>query len=106
MKKLWCVLVAALLLLGIWGCSQGKYKEADFLGKTSLEIEEKFGKFEQIFSRADTDGLYRNCACGYITKDAVRGFLGTDPPEYFLVYFDSDGIAYECRKNIPGGWGG
>ena len=42
------------------------------------------------------DGLYCNCACGYLIKPKKVGYLGTTPPEYFMIFFDETGVAKHC----------
>ena len=40
-----------------------------------------------------------------MTKRGVQGLLGTPTDEFFMIYFDSDGIACEIKENVarPGG---
>ena len=103
------ILIATLLvsiLFVICGCESPKpYDPNDFIGLTSTQIIEKFGRFDQLTMPASPDGLYRNCGCGYIVTPAQKGYLGTTPPELFVIYFDENGIAYECNYET-GGWGG
>ena len=93
--------IVVLLLLGVLlitvfsGCS--KYTEDDFLGLTSLEIIEKYGDFDRKRGTPDEDGLYRDCACGYLISEKETNFFGTTPPEYFMIYFDENGIADWCN---------
>lgn len=97
------VILTAVLLLVLTGCKP--YYAEDFIGMTSQEIIEQYGEFDHTHNSPGADRLYRNTMCGYIVKDAAVGFLGTDPPEYFLIHFGSDGIAYKCTYEA-GGWGG
>ncbi len=87
------------------GCSQTKYNEDDFLGLTSKEIQERYGKFDNVRNNPDDDGLYKLCRCGYIVKPAQKGFWGKTEPELFMISFDANGIAYKCvyEIGIPGG---
>ena len=94
-----------MLLFSFLGCTKSQYSESDFIGLTSKEIVEKYGDFDHRRSNPSDDGLYRNCGCGYMVKEAKVGFLGTTPPEYFMVYFDGEGIAYRCAYE-EGGIGG
>lgn len=72
------------------------YSEEDMIGLTSAEIIEKFGEFDRKNGKPDPDGLYRHCGCGYLVAPAKVGFLGTTPPEYFMIVFDDDGVAIRC----------
>jgi len=97
------VLVSISLGLSLVGCS-AKYKEEDFIGKTSAEIISQYGTFDCIGVPASVDGLYRNCQCGYTMKEPQKGFLGTSPEILFFISFDENGIATECSKGYrPGG---
>ena len=97
-----CAVVVLLLVLSSCTCSQ--YDESDFLGKTSSQIEEVFGRFHCVGKDADEDGLYRNTTCGYTLCEPKVGFFGTDPEVLFLVFFDENGIARSCYQgHRPGG---
>ena len=100
MKKLYLVitlLLAAAVLLS--GCTKEKFKEDDerIIGLTSLQIIEKYGDFDRKQKQPDKNGLYVNCACGYLISEEKVGFLGTTPPKYFMIYFDYKGVADLCR---------
>ena len=90
------------LFIRLW---EKTYSEADFIGLSSQEITNKYGDFDNTRNRPSPDGLYRNCGCGYMVTEARKGFLGTTPPEYFMIYFDENGIAYRCAYE-EGGIGG
>lgn len=101
------LLIIVLLLLSSPGCTNNRryYNENDFIGLNSKEIIEKYGDFDVTLDHPNADGLYYHCRCGYITVESKTGYLGTTPPEYFMIYFDESGIAYECNYE-NGGWGG
>lgn len=85
---------------------RGSFDKEWIIGKTSAEIEQRYGIFDiSMMPLGDGDVLYRNCGCGYLTKKGVQGLLGTPADEYFMIYFDSDGIACEIKENVarPGG---
>lgn len=85
---------------------RGSFDKEWIIGKTSAEIEQKYGAFDiSMIPLDDGDVLYRNCGCGYMTKRGVQGLLGTPTDEFFMIYFDSDGIACEIKENVarPGG---
>ena len=91
-----------MIMCFLFGCA--KYEANDFIGKTSTEIEAQYGKFDCCLMPSDTDGLYRNCRCGYTIREPRVGFLGTDPEILFFIYFDANGIAHDTSKDYrPGG---
>lgn len=98
MRKLY-VLLALLLAVTIYlsCCNQVKFKEDEIIGLTSSQIIDKYGAFDRKQGSPEPDGLYHNCACGYLIEEEKKGFLGTTPPKFFMIYFDNDGIAYWCR---------
>lgn len=98
MRRLY-VLLSILLVAAVCfsSCNKERYKEEDIVGLTASEIVEEYGDFDRKQGYPDADGLYRNCACGYLISEEKKGVLGTTPPEYFMIYFDDDGIAYWCR---------
>ena len=90
MKKPLIVLLCVLVVVALVGVlafaiykGRNPYDPDDFIGLTSVEIVEKHGKFDHRHSSPSPDGLYRNTMCGYIVKEAVVGFLGTYPLEYY-----------------------
>ena len=95
-KRIICVFLALTLVL-LAGCSKTRFKENDIIGLTSAEIVEKYGEFDRPQGKLGEDGLYRNCACGYLISEAKTGYLGTTPPEYFMITFDENGIACYCK---------
>lgn len=96
MKK-FCILFALVIasLFCLSSCSK-KYSEDDFIGLTSKQIVEKYGDFDRKQGSPNDEGLYSDCACGYLISEAEKGFFGTTPPEYFMIYFDANGIAHYC----------
>ena len=104
MKRLICVILAIGLVLIFSSCATAKYRESDFIGKTSAEIEAEFGAFDCCQNHAGADGIYRNASCGYTIREPRKVFLGTDPEILFFISFDENGIAYKCYEGYrPGG---
>lgn len=97
MKRILAIVLLTLLILCVFSGCEKKYSEDEIIGLTSIEIVEKYGDFDRTQGFPDEDGLYRDCACGYIISEKRVGFLGTTPPEYFMIYFDEDGVANWCR---------
>ena len=77
-----------------------RIREKDVIGLTSLEIEEKYGKFYYRLSgdkKRGEDGLYRNTTCGYMLKENN----GHHYEWGFFITFDENGIAIEAYENYP-----
>lgn len=74
-----------------------KYKESEIIGLNSSEIIEKYGEFDRPQGEPGEDGLYRKCSCGYLVAEKRVGFLGSTPPEYFMIDFDENGLPTHCR---------
>lgn len=91
-KYLTSALVFGLLCLTLVSCSS-KYREENLVGNTSEEIINVYGPFDFMTMDPSEDGLYRNCRCGYTTKEARVGFLGTSDEEMIFIIFDENGIA-------------
>ena len=106
--------VLALIVGIVLACCQFKYLEYkkdymefkdNVLGKTSAEVEEIYGKFDNAGMRRGDDGLFRSTRCSYIVIEKRVGFLGTTPPWVISIGFDSNGVAYRvCFEQ--GGFGG
>lgn len=88
------LLLALLLAAALPGC--GAYRERNFLGRTSAEIEAEYGAFDCCMMPPYEDGLFRGTRCGYIVKEAQIGFFGTSPEEIYFITFDENGVAVSC----------
>jgi hypothetical protein len=109
------ILIALAVAIGaILAFCQYRYAESkneylrfqdSVLGKTSAEVEELYGEFDNSGMRRGEDGLFRSTRCSYIVIPERVGFLGTTPPWVISVSFDADGIAQSvCFEQ--GGFGG
>lgn len=104
MRKLLAYTLLLVFLLSFTGCGDKRFLEADFIGKSSAQIEAEFGSFDCLGNVPDTDGLFRNTSCGYTLRAPSVGFLGTEPEVLFYISFDEYGIAYKCYEGYrPGG---
>ena len=99
-RGLVALLCAAMVLLNLFSlCSCGgkyKYDKEWILGKTSSEIEERYGEFDRKPRQGsiyEKDGNYYNAQAGYLLKEERVGYLGTDPAEYYMIWFDEYGQA-------------
>lgn len=105
LKRLGTIICCLCLMLALVGCSE-KYSEEDIIGKTSDEIIRTYGEFDGIIGIdvPDVNGVYRNCECGYTIEESKQGFFGSSDEILFYIYFDENGIAYDCEKSPrPGG---
>lgn len=103
-KKISLFIMLCITLISISACSKSKYKQDDFVGKTSKEIVKQYGEFDCTGMKADTDGVYKNTSCGYTIKEESKGFIDKHPEQLFFIRFDENGVATECYEdNRPGG---
>lgn len=106
MKRFIAFTLVMVLIISFVSCTKLKYAEEDIIGLNSQEVIDKYGEFDYVEGpRPGEDGIYRNACGGYIVKEEHVGYLGTTPPDFFMIYFDSEGIAYKCNVE-RGGWGG
>ena len=94
------LLAVLLSLITLFSCSKDdawKYNEQWIKGKTYEEIIERYGEFDYIQNPGRV--------AGYRTKEAEKGFFGTSPEEFYMIYFDSEGYAVGTRHPAyrPGG---
>ena len=122
MKKFLCIslvvilviaLVIALFAVALLAVFKGpelyyrlKYREEKIIGMSSQEVVEKYGKFDRP-ALLEAPGLWKNCKCGYRIKEAGVGLFGDwdVASEYFMIYFNEEGIAYKCEVEY-GEWRG
>lgn len=103
------VFLLLLLLFCLSGCG---YDEEWILGKTSAEIQEKYGTFYKVTLlpygdpiEVNENVIYQNAIAYYLIEEERVGWLGTYPEEYFVIRFDENGKAVDCREEL-GGKGG
>ena len=70
------------------------YIDSWIIGKNSDQIQKLYGEFDKKGKSINQDGLYYDCVCGYYTRKNENGF------KLYLIYFDSDGIAYLTETEI------
>ncbi len=99
-----CLLVLCVAVL-LSACTQHPYDEEWVIGKTSAEIEEKYGKFDRREWDYREDGLLYGTDAGYILKESRVFWFGKTMEELFVVRFNQEGIAISCGF-APGNWGG
>lgn len=101
------ILISFLLctVLLFSACKQHHYDAEWIIGKTSAEIEEKYGKFDRKEWDYQEDGLLYGTDAGYIIKESRQSWYGKTTEELFVVRFNQEGIAISCEIT-PGNWGG
>ena len=80
-----------------------KYDERWIIGKTHDQIIERYGEFDSYLTITSPNGKFLYDQGNYILKPQKVGFLGTEPPTYFEIKFNQEGIAYECSEEIAKG---
>ena len=103
MKKIICAVLLFTLLLTLCACKEdtGIYDPNWIIGKTSLEVEERYGEFYQPSILRSSDGLFRNTACHYLLRERPMFFCDVEIT-LFSIYFNENGIAYEwCTQLGP-----
>lgn len=101
------LLIITLLssILSFASCSdkiKSKYDDDFVIGNSIDAIIEEYGKFNVIFHFEDGITIQR---AGYVIKKGKTGFFGTDVDTYYMIMFNTDGIATETWQE-EGGWGG
>ncbi len=99
------ILLVCLFAMLFSACSKHPYDEEWILGKTSAEIEAKYGSFDRQGNYRQEDGKFYSCRVGYIIKESRVSFFGRTTEELFIIHFNAEGIAYSCEIG-PGNWGG
>ena len=105
MKKIIGFSLLITLLFTLCACREdtGMYEPDWIIGKTSLEVEERYGEFYQPSILRSSDGLFRNTACHYLLREKPT-FFGDVEITLFSITFDENGIAYEwCTQLGPMG---
>lgn len=105
-KTLIAILLTVTLMVCFSACSPSYEYDPDWIiGKTSKEVVERYGQFDNTTMLPHEDGLYYSSICSYIIVEARVRFLGTTPPQLFSIGFNSKGIAHRCFEET-GGKGG
>lgn len=107
MKKALLFVLTLVMVTSLFaGCSQDtadQYDDEWIIGKTSKEIEEKYGAFEIRQAEAEEDGLYHSTGCGYHLERGYDFFGHRKQPEkHYVISFDQNGIAYKTETYNAG----
>ncbi|NCA92520.1 hypothetical protein EOM82_04625 [bacterium] len=98
-------IIITILIVSFSSCSdkiKSIYDDDFIIGNTMDAIIEKYGDFDVTFTSGG--GTYISTA-GYIIKEVKTGYFGTDVYTYYMIRFNTDGIATETWQE-KGGWGG
>lgn len=98
-------LLFALAIISVCSCSHsgaGKLYDKDWIiGKTSSEVEERYGKSDICLDKTKTGDNYVETGCGYLTGQKLKGLFGTSTDEFLMIFFDADGVAYGIEEDYP-----
>ena len=107
-NKLFLSFVLVVIALTLLASCSDKFKYGYdtkwIIGKKSSEIVERYGEFDTCTGIPEDcfiDGEWRKCGLGYKTFEGTAGFLGTPPDEYYMIWFDSEGIAKRVETDVP-----
>ena len=92
---LFVVITAILLCFSSCG-TKYKYDADEVVGLTSIQVVEKYGDFDWK-GYPNAEGLYCDGRCGYLITPASKGLFGSPYPEYFMIYFNENGVATFAR---------
>lgn len=81
--------------------AKGSYDQDWIIGKTSQEIEDRYGKFDICLNEEKIEKNYFETGCGYLTKEQEKGAFGTSSDEFLMIFFDANGVAYRIEENYP-----
>lgn len=114
-----CILLMLSLILVVffyYHPTYYKFNDRFIIGSSIDEIVERYGPFDGIdFNNREAYDKYAEtkeysinevCSIRYSAREKVVDFLGTTPPVYYEIFFDSlDGIATRVSL-VNGGKGG
>lgn len=115
-KKYLIFIVIVILLASLTSCSVNKfidksymYDSKQIIGRSSEEIQSKYGIFDFTDVKLNEKGSYCDGWCGYLTANGINDIdfymlIAPTYDEYYLIHFDKNGLAdtIEKRANIKG----
>ena len=101
------ITLAIIIIVGIyWYMHPTHYLYNDrwIIGKNETQIIDRYGAFDKLVDISYNDKFER----GYCVKNETRDmwFGSPIPAEYYVIYFDENGIAYDVgieEEERPGG---
>ena len=115
-SKTFTVIAIVILLSMLTSCTFYKFVDKSYIydseyiiGKTSAEIQNKYGAFDLTEAELNEDGLYCDGWCRYLTAKGINDIdlymlIAPTCDEYYSIHFDENGVAdkIEMRVNIKG----
>ena len=115
-NKCFAFIIIVALLSTLTSCAFYRHMDKTFLyddgyilGKTSAEIQDKYGVFDLMEAEFNEDGLYCDGWCRYLTAKGINDIdlymlIAPTYDEYYSIHFDENGVAdkIEMRVNIKG----
>ena len=118
-NKCFAFIIIVALLSTLTSCAFYRHMDKTFLyddgyilGKTSAEIQDKYGKFDYAWASLNEDGLHCDGWCSYITAKCVNDidlYMFIAPinyDEHYSIHFDEKGIADKIEKRVTYSKGG
>lgn len=105
-KSLFIVIIISSLIGGLFWYyhpTHYQYNDRFIVGRSLEQITLRYGEFDKVFY-ADSENKIVNAA-GYLVQQEKQGFLGTSWKKYYMIVFDSTGIAVSVSIEV-GSWGG
>lgn len=113
-NKYLIIVAISILLSLLTSCTVYKFIDKSYiydseyiLGKTSAEIQDKYGVFDLMEAELNEDGLYCDGWCRYLTAKGINDIdlymlIAPTYDEYYSIHFDANGVAdkIEMRVNI------
>ena len=117
------ILILAVFLLVAFFCFLGvfiynhptslKYNDRWIKGKNRDQITVRYGDFADhdeysLYSLSSNESKFKEGTTReiYLLKEKSIGFLGTYPPEFYVIEFDENGFAYNVYTVSNGPRGG
>ena len=98
------ILIVSFLIVGVFNSCNlqtSKYDKDWIIGKTSSEIEDRYGSFDIYLNNEKYGNNYCETGCGYLTKNGEKGAFGLSTDEFIMIFFDENGVAYSIEENYP-----
>ena len=95
------IILAIIIFAGIyWYIHPTHYLYNDrwIIGKNETQIIDRYGAFDKLVDISYNDKFER----GYCVKNETRDMWFGDiiPPEYYMIYFDENGVAYDVGIEV------
>jgi len=100
------ITLSIIIIVGIYWCMHPThylYNDSWIIGKNETQIIDRYGAFDEYIEIGFSDEFER----GYLVKPVTYDPWFHDPiaPEYYMIYFDENGIAYDVGIEEEKNWG-